>query len=131
MSNPALYGPVLTPRGVTFRLWAPAAKRVELVLDRVHPMQPRSDGWYTLTIEGTAAGTLYKFRIDGELEIPDPASHFQPQDVLGPSEVVDHDAYAWRRPEEGGRPRQDASLPQAPHSTLTARASLPHPDRAR
>src|SRR5882757_6419055 len=120
MSNPALYGPLLTPSGVTFRLWAPAAKSVELVLARVHPMQPRSDGWYTLTIEGTAAGTLYRFRIDGELEIPDPASHFQPQDVFGPSQVVDHDAYDWQVRDWGGRPWQDAAFLELHIGTFTA-----------
>ena len=103
MRTEAHFGPLLTPRGVTFRLWAPAAKTVELLLDRAHPMQARSAGWYTLTIEGAGAGTLYKFRIDGELEVPDPASHFQPQDVFGPSEVVDHDVYDWQVPDWRGR----------------------------
>ena len=32
---------------------------------------------------GAGAATRYKFRIDGEIEVPDPASHFQPQDVSG------------------------------------------------
>ena len=35
-------------------------------------------------------GTRYRFRIDDEIEVPDPASHFQPDDVHGPSEVIDH-----------------------------------------
>src|ERR1700704_7040934 len=107
MTTPAQFGPVLTARDVTFRLWAPAARSVDLLLDRAHPMQGRPHGWYTLTIEGAVAGTLYKFRIDGELEIPDPASHFQPQDLFGPSQVVDHDAYDWQVRDWGGRPWQE------------------------
>ena len=85
----AQFGPRLHADGVTFRLWAPKAKQVELVTDRAHPMMPRADGWHELTLADARAGTRYKFRIDGELEVPDPASHFQPDDVSGPSEVID------------------------------------------
>jgi maltooligosyltrehalose trehalohydrolase len=119
MSISDQFGPLFTPSGVTFRLWAPAAKSVELVLDRFHPMQVHSDGWYTLTIDGVGAGTLYKFRIDGELEIPDPASHFQPQDVFGPSEVIDHNAYRWEVRDWPGRPWQDASFLELHIGTFT------------
>ena len=31
-------------------------------------------------------GARYKFRIDDEIDVPDPASAFQPDDVFGPSE---------------------------------------------
>jgi maltooligosyltrehalose trehalohydrolase len=119
MSTPAQFGPLLTPRAVTFRLWAPAAKNVELIVDRAHPMHARPDGWYELTMEGAGAGTLYKFRIDGELEVPDPASHFQPQDVLGPSEVIDHDAYHWQAPDWRGRPWHDAAFLELHVGTFT------------
>ncbi len=119
MTIPAQFGPLLTARDVTFRLWAPAARSVELLLDRAHPMQGRPDGWYTLTIEGAAAGTLYQFRIDCELEVPDPASHFQPQDVFGPSEVVDHGAYDWQVPDWRGRPWQDAAFLELHIGTFT------------
>jgi maltooligosyltrehalose trehalohydrolase len=119
MSTPAQFGPHLTPNGVTFQLWAPAAKSVELVLDRVHPMQARPDGWYRLTIEGVGGGTLYKFRIDGELEVPDPASQFQPQDVFGPSAVVDHGSYHWQMSDWRGRPWQDAALLELHVGTFT------------
>src|SRR5205807_615508 len=81
MTGAVQFGPHLTSAGVTFRLWAPAARRVDLVLDRDYPMQAMGAGWYEATIAGAGASTLYKFRIDGELEVPDPASHFQPQDV--------------------------------------------------
>src|SRR3954468_18561499 len=124
MRTEAQFGPLLTPRGVTFRLWAPAAKNVELVLSRCHQMQARPDGWYTLTIEGAGAGTLYKFRIDGELEIPDPASHFQPQDVSGPSEVIDHNKFSWRAGDWRGRPWEDAAFLELHVGTFTTVGSF-------
>ena len=59
-------------------------------------MQRRQGGWYVTDISGLTAGIPYKFRIDDEIDVPDPASAFQPEDVFGPSEVIDHDAFAWR-----------------------------------
>ena len=109
MTGAVQFGPHLTSAGVTFRLWALAARRVDLVLARDHPMQATGAGWYEATIAGAGAGTLYKFRIDGELEVPDPASHFQPQDVFGPSEVIDHRDYRWQAPDWRGRPWQEAA----------------------
>src|SRR5262249_27715873 len=46
------FGAELNPDGVTFRLWAPTAKRVELMLDRPHPMQAVAGGWYEAKIAG-------------------------------------------------------------------------------
>ena len=110
MTAPPQHGPELTATGVTFRLWAPAARQVELMLDRAHLMQAGEQGWHEVTIEGARAGTLYKFRIDREMEVPDPASHFQPDDVSGPSEVIDHDTHHWRTADWGGRPWQEAAI---------------------
>ena len=51
---------------------------------------PRDDeGWYQLLSETARAGTRYQFRINEDLVVPDPASFFQPDDVGGPSEVID------------------------------------------
>ncbi len=113
------FGPELHRDGVTFRLWAPAAQRVDLLLDRAYPMQPQAAGWYETTIARAGAGTLYKFRIDGEVEVPDPASHYQPQDVFGPSEVVDHDRFEWRAAQWRGRPWADAVVLEIHVGTFT------------
>src|SRR5215467_7808709 len=110
MRTEAQFGPLLTPTGVTFRLWAPAAKTVELMLDSAYSMRARPDGWYELTIDGAGPYTFYKFRIDGEADVPDPASHFQPLDVFGPSVVVEHDAYDWQVPDWRGRLWEEAAL---------------------
>jgi malto-oligosyltrehalose trehalohydrolase len=104
------FGPELHETGVTFRLWAPPAERVELVTDRRHAMPRQDGGWHEVTIPGAQAGLLYKYRIDGDLEVPDPASHFQPQDVSGPSEVVDHAQYRWCATDWRGRPWVDAAF---------------------
>ena len=66
------------------------------------------DGWFSADIAGARAGTRYKFRIDDEIDVPDPASAFQPEDVFGPSEVIDHAAFPWRATDWRGRPWQEA-----------------------
>jgi len=118
MNDAGLFGPRLGPDGVTFRLWAPVANAVDLLLDSPHAMARRADGWYELDVPGAAAGTLYKFRIDGELEVPDPASGFQPRDVHGPSEVIAHD-FAWQATAWRGRPWHEAVLLELHAGTFT------------
>jgi maltooligosyltrehalose trehalohydrolase len=106
----ARFGPRLDgPEGVTFRLWAPAAARVDLVLDRLHPLRRLDRGWFEATIREARAGTRYRFRVDEAFVVPDPASRFQPEDVHGPSEVVDPD-YAWQVPNWRGRPWHEAVI---------------------
>jgi malto-oligosyltrehalose trehalohydrolase len=113
------FGAEVGADGVTFRLWAPAARRVELVLDKTHPMQVLADGWYEIKIAGLQAGALYRYRIDGDLEVPDPASHFQPSDIDGPSEVIEHDCFDWRATSWRGRPWAEAVIVELHVGTFT------------
>jgi maltooligosyltrehalose trehalohydrolase len=113
------FGPSLADHGTGFRLWAPAAKRVDVMLERPHPMTRGEDGWFTADIAGVKSGARYKFRIDDDIDVPDPASEFQPDDVFGPSEVIDHDAYAWRAADWRGRPWQEAVIVEAHVGTFT------------
>jgi maltooligosyltrehalose trehalohydrolase len=98
---------------VRFRLWAPAAQIVTLSLrDRNNSTQlalGRLDqGWFELTTSQAKAGSQYFFRIDDDKEVPDPVSRFQPQDVHGPSEVIDPTAFDWRDADWNGRPWEEA-----------------------
>jgi len=113
------FGPELTTSGVRFRLWAPAAKHVELVLERPKPMQPENGGWYSLLVPHARPGTRYKFRIDGGLDVPDPASAFQPEDVSGPSEVVDHSTFAWQASDWRAPQWQSAAILELHVGTFT------------
>jgi len=113
------FGPQLTKDGASFRLWAPAAERVELLLDKPEPMTRGDDGWFTVDIAGVKAGARYKFRIDGDIDVPDPASAFQPEDVFGLSELIDHESYKWRATDWRGRPWQDTVLIETHVGTFT------------
>jgi malto-oligosyltrehalose trehalohydrolase len=108
--NGRRFGVKLTSDGATFRLWAPAAKRVDVLLDRPHGLRREDDGWFCADIAGVQAGTLYRFRVDDAVDIPDPASAFQPRDVAGPSEVIDHGNYQWRARDWRGRPWRETVL---------------------
>lgn len=92
--------------GTRFRLWAPAASEVALVAG-TGASSPRmaamGDGWWELTVEAPA-GTRYRYRINGDLDVPDPASRFNPEDVHGPSEVIDPGAFEWDDAQWRGRP---------------------------
>jgi maltooligosyltrehalose trehalohydrolase len=117
------FGPQLTRDGTRFRLWAPAAKRVDVLLKQPHAMARGDDGWFTADIAGVQAGARYKFRIDDEIDVPDPGSDFQPDDVFGPSEVIDHASFAWRAKDWRGRPWPEAVLVEAHVGAFTPKGS--------
>jgi maltooligosyltrehalose trehalohydrolase len=119
----AAFGAKLTRDGVSFRLWAPSAKRVDLVLDKRHAMRRGEHGWYALDMPSAKAGARYKFRIDDEIDVPDPASAFQPEDVFGPSEVIDHAGFTWRAKDWRGRPWHETVLLESHVGTFTAEGS--------
>ena len=87
--------------GVRFRVFAPERSRVELVWEGGGapgpplPLEREDDGHWAAFAEGVGAGTLYRYRLDGEGPFPDPASRFQPLGVHGPSQVVDPASFSW------------------------------------
>jgi maltooligosyltrehalose trehalohydrolase len=118
--NERHFGARLTSEGTTFRLWAPAARRVDLLLEQQrHPLTSCKHGWFETDVPDAKAGTRYKFRIDDEIDVPDPASAFQPDDVFGPSEVIDPANYAWRARDWRGRPWHETVLLEAHVGTFT------------
>src|SRR3989442_4169367 len=117
---------------VRFRLWAPAATQVQLVLcapdDRVPserlPMQRCEDGFHELVTAQARAGSRYRFRIDERIEVPDPASRANPDDVRGASEVIDAHAFAWDDAEWPGRPWHEAVIYELHIGTFTPGGSF-------
>ena len=98
---------------VRFRLWAPSAKFVEVLLldsGKSHSLDRLSEGWYESVIPGLSPGTGYKFRIDRKVEVPDPASRYQPHDVHGASEIIDPGKFEWKDVDWRGRPWEEVVL---------------------
>lgn len=91
---------VLRDGTTSFRVWAPAAKQVELVLENcagAHSiaLEPEGGGYHSLRTEAAGAGTLYRYRLDAGEKYPDPASRYQPEGPHGPSMVIDPSGFHW------------------------------------
>ena len=92
-------GAELSSSGVHFRVWAPTRKTIQVVFDapegRAVALKPDGAGYFSGFADQTGSGTLYKYRLDGEEEFPDPASRFQPYGPHGWSQVVDSHSFPW------------------------------------
>ncbi len=91
-------GAIFTPQATTFCVWAPQAQQVDLVLvedNTVLPMRRERGEYFSCVVPNLLPNTLYYYRLDGEKDRPDPASHAQPDGVHGPSAVVDPN-FDWR-----------------------------------
>ena len=118
---PRFFGTRLVNGQVCFRLWAPNQERVSLLLEGFSSiaMQNAGNGWHELVSPVAKAGIRYKFLLDGGLEVPDPASRFQPEDVHGPSEVVDPGSYSWSEGGWIGRPWEECVIYELHVGTFT------------
>jgi maltooligosyltrehalose trehalohydrolase len=110
-------------------------KKVEVHLlhpsDRFIQLKPAGRGYYHGLAEGVRPGSLYYYRLDGEMERPDPASRQQPQDVHGPSQVVDP-YFPWEDQCWFGLPLKDFVIYEIHVGTFTPEgtfdAIIPHLD---
>jgi maltooligosyltrehalose trehalohydrolase len=98
--------------GVRWRVWAPRARRVELVLlegdrRRILPMDRDARGYFDHNGANVADGQRYAYRLDGGPERPDPASLWQPDGVHAPSAVVRPGRFPWSDHGWKGVPRGD------------------------
>ncbi len=113
----------LTDGSVRFRLWAPAAKKVNVSFQgsstEFLPLVPLDDGWFEIITAKATVGSLYRYQINEEIEVPDPASRFQPHDVHGPSQVVAPAAFDWCDEHWRGRPWEEAVVYELHVGTFT------------
>src|SRR3954471_9999713 len=85
-----------------FRVWAPKAREVDLVLEdaagtkpRFCPLTAESHGYFSAAANA-GSGARYRFRVNGAGNFyPDPASRFQPDGPHGPSCIVDPAKFRW------------------------------------
>ncbi|MGJ7513619.1 malto-oligosyltrehalose trehalohydrolase [Pseudomonas baetica] len=94
-----------------FALWAPDAFYVSVELENGQslPLLPQADGWFVINTR-CSAGTGYRYNIDGELDVPDPASRAQAGGIDQRSLVVDPHAYRWQHSTWLGRPWNEAVI---------------------
>jgi len=93
---------------VRFRFWAPALKRVDLLIAGREPirMSRIDNGWFETTTP-CEAGAAYRYKVNETLEVADPAARAMRGDAFGHSLVYDPAAYKWRNNDWKGRPWRD------------------------
>lgn len=114
---------------VRFALWAPSVDAVSLLLEDTGdhvPMAPTADGWFRVTTSQAQAqaGSRYRFALSNGLTVPDPASRYQPNDVHGPSEVIDPGAHVWTDAGWTGRPWHETVLYELHVGTFTGEGTF-------
>jgi maltooligosyltrehalose trehalohydrolase len=97
---------------IRWRLWAPFASHVTLVLidgkeRREIAMNKEGRAYHVAAESGVRDGRLYAYRLDGGPERPDPCSLWQPEGVDGPSAVVFPGQFTWTDREWSGVRRPD------------------------
>jgi maltooligosyltrehalose trehalohydrolase len=121
--------------GTRFRVWAPQARAVEVIVDEEakHPLQLERNGTWNVLVLGVQAGSLYRYHVDGQGPFPDPGSRFQPQGVHGPSEVVDTNRFPWSDANWTGRSLNELVIYELHVGTFTpagtfagVKKKLPH-----
>ncbi|MEC5385468.1 malto-oligosyltrehalose trehalohydrolase [Uliginosibacterium sp. H3] len=101
--------------GARFRLWAPGASQVSLILhtaEREHapyPMLAADGGWFELELAQLSTPADYSFDIDGKLQVPDPASRSNAR-VHGPSTLTRPTGFDWPDDDWRGRPWHEAVI---------------------
>ncbi len=86
-------------------------------------MQPAERGYFRAIVDDVAPGALYRFRLNGETERPDPASRYQPQGVHGPSQILD-DRYDWNVSNWSGLPLEKYVIYELHVGTFTPQGTF-------
>jgi maltooligosyltrehalose trehalohydrolase len=86
--------------GTHFRVWAPEATAVSVVVEGSGARRPLASegasGYFAGVFRDLTAGTEYRYRLNEGQAFPDPASRSQPHGVHGPSAVVDPRRFNWK-----------------------------------
>jgi maltooligosyltrehalose trehalohydrolase len=127
ISTISLGATYLGGRRCHFRVWAPGVQHLEVRVlspeDRVVPLHKGHRGYHQALVEKMEPGSLYLYRLDGQKERPDPASRFQPQEVHGPSQIMDP-SFDWNDAFWSGLPLRDYLIYEVHTGTFTAEGTF-------
>ncbi|HCY35593.1 MAG: malto-oligosyltrehalose trehalohydrolase [Candidatus Margulisiibacteriota bacterium] len=106
-----------------FVVWGPFIHEIFVVIvspmKRMIPMNKDTRGYWRMVVDDIYPGSLYLYQIDRGAERPDPASHFQPRGVHGPSLIVDHRSFQWDDSGWGGIPLEQMIIYEVHIGTFT------------
>ncbi len=113
-----------------WRVWAPRARRVELVLDgnrvtnKTVSMHPEDNGYFRHREHLARDGLRYAYRLNGGPPRPDPATRWQPEGVHKPSAVFDPHQFEWSEAEWSGIRREDLVIYELHVGTFTPQGTF-------
>lgn len=114
----------LNDGNVEFNFWAPDAKNVKLCLKindklKEFEMQKNKDGMYKINTKASD-GMLYCYKINNEINVPDPASRYQPQDIHGLSQLINPEKFNWKEDSQWkGKPWEESIIYELHTGTFT------------
>jgi maltooligosyltrehalose trehalohydrolase len=135
--------PVHRPQGalrqddgcVQWRLWAPLAENVRLIVRRdqpsvgarlqtEHSMVAEPYGYHVFRSECAEEGLRYMYQLQDGRQYPDPASRWQPDGVHDPSAVFFPETYVWRDQSWKGIRPEDLVLYELHVGTFTPQGTF-------
>ena len=127
---PSQCGAIIQSDGsVRWRVWAPKADRVEVVLidgstRYLHSMTREEGGFFSFVKDHALNGQRYVYRLNEGPEYPDPASRWQPDGVNQPSAVLRTDEFFWSDENWNGVHREDLMFYEIHVGTFTPQGSF-------
>jgi maltooligosyltrehalose trehalohydrolase len=108
----------------SFVVWAPLHKQMDVVInDAIHPLEKDEMGYWKSKIKNIKPGSAYRFRINEDQLLPDPASISQREGVHGPSFVVDR-KFDWTDGSWKGIPLGDMIIYELHVGTFTSNGTF-------
>src|SRR4030043_1289162 len=115
-------GASVSEGGVRFRVWAPKASSVSLVImgdKEPYLMNPEDKDYFSTFIQGLEPKRSYCYLLNEDQPKPDPVSRSQPEGVHGPSEVVDPRQFKWEDQDWNGIPLKEMIIYEIHTGTFT------------
>ncbi|MFN3531730.1 MAG: malto-oligosyltrehalose trehalohydrolase [Candidatus Brocadia sp.] len=116
---------------VRFRVWAPKADvlSVGIILSQkgekaIFPLEKDQRGYFSGTVDGVSDGERYFYVLNNKIELPDPASRFQPEGVHGPSQIIDPGCFVWTDDTWKGIPLKDFIIYELHVGTFTVEGTF-------
>jgi maltooligosyltrehalose trehalohydrolase len=122
-------GASVLKEGTRFRVWAPKAEKVSLLLLSGKAagslaMEQEEKGYFSITVPGVGDGEPYMYQLDDGPAHPDPASRYQPSGVDEASQVVDPSLFSWQDHAWSGIPLEEYRIYEIHVGTFTGEGTF-------
>lgn len=114
---------------ISFRVYYSGSEEVSVVLNSGElkleiPLWQEDHNIYSRVLTLPDTFSLYKFKIQGQGEFPDPYSQYQPFGIHGYSKLVDHSTYQWQTLNWQGKSLEDLTIMEIHVGTFTPQGTF-------